>query len=203
MSSKMSWGNAKLWPVVAIVVGLSGGFALGRGLRQTQVTAATEPGGDPAAADPPGETRARPDPVAPSPSPTALPTPTVVNPAPAPTPRPRPAPAAPTTRPARAMAKAHFVTNPEGAQVARASDGEPLGTTPFDLDLPESEEPLVLLFWKKGYAPTEKQIVPHGDVTLNVQLTPAAGEKSARSSSGSKPKKKRSVDKHVTIDPFN
>ena len=104
----------------------------------------------------------------------------------------------PPAAPAGGTAIAHFRSNPTGAQVARATDGEPLGTTPFELSLPDSQEPLVLLFWKKGYAPKEMQVVPHGDVTLNVQLSPV------HSSSGSKKKTATSaVDKRTTIDPFN
>ena len=76
--------------------------------------------------------------------------------------------------------------------------GEPLGTTPFDLSLPDSNEPLVLLFWKKGYAPREVQVIPHGDVTLNVQLGSMSSGSSGKKKSGGS-----TVDKRTTIDPFN
>ena len=53
--------------------------------------------------------------------------------------------------------------------------------------------------------PTEKQIVPHGDVTLNVQLTPTRGGAGKGAGGGlpARSTKKPAFDKHTTIDPFN
>jgi hypothetical protein len=97
-------------------------------------------------------------------------------------------------------AKAHIRSTPEGAQVARATDGEPLGTTPFDLDLPESDKPVALLFWKKGYAAREESLLPRGEVELDVALVASAGSasKSKHKGGGSK-----GVANTTTIDPFN
>ena len=114
------------------------------------------------------------------------------------------APAAPATEKhpvaqAPAKAKAHIRSTPEGAQVARAADGEALGTTPFDLELPASDQPVALLFWKKGFAVKERKIVPRGELSVAVDLSAEPAPMVAKI----KKKSSKRMSTTTTIDPFN
>jgi hypothetical protein len=206
-----------------VVIGLGGGFAVGRAVRspppaedavEPVVVPRTKPMATGLAAklaeeEKEAARRAAEKPVAP---PSADPARAVVaaasptqaaNPTRAATPTPTPAPTA-VPKPV-AKAKAHIRSTPDGAQVSRATDGEPLGTTPFDLELPESDKPIGLLFWKQGFAAHEEKIVPRGEMNLNVTLTSQTKEAAPRPIQ--RPRKaggsKKPISNSTTIDPFN
>ena len=167
------WGRAALYPLVAVAIGLSGGFVFGRGLKGPSAPSAAVP--------------------VEAPTVVAAPAPRVEPPTatPAPAPPPPVSPPVPDAGAAHGMARLHLRSTPSGAQVARASDGEPLGVTPLDLDLPESQEPLSLLLWKKGYPPAQKDVVVSGEVTVTVPLAPRRHRSSSE------------INSTTTIDPFN
>ena len=194
------WGRARLFPVSAIVVGLVGGFGVGRAMRPaTDVDVAPHVAPIAIHAEDPA-----PEKIAVKDEPKVVEAAMAVPPAEkkpvaeiAPT-SPEKHPAA--VKPQAARSVTHVRSTPPGAQVARAADGEALGTTPFDLDLPESDKPVALLFWKKGFAVKEEKIIPRGELGLTVDLNP-------KPIAAATPKPKKKGSKHLssttTIDPFN
>jgi serine/threonine-protein kinase len=100
---------------------------------------------------------------------TSEPTPTpppVVEPAVA-TPTPQPPPVAPA-QPANVTIK--FRSEPAGASVARQDNGQQLGVTPFEIEVPKGQAPLEVVFKKASYADTTKSIVPSDTGVLNATL---------------------------------
>jgi hypothetical protein len=185
------WGNAAIWPIAAVFIGLGGGFALGRSIHRPAndkgpfVAAYEEPRGVDAFRR---NERPEPDEAERSAAP------------------PRQPPPVEPALPSRV--KVRVLSTPPGAQVARADDGEPLGTTPVELDLPASRESVRLLVWKKGFAPAEVEVVPRAastasarEVSLDVELHPAAAHKKRHA--GGKGPGGKATPGNKTIDPFN
>ena len=183
------WGRAKLFPIAAIVVGLLGGFTLGRAMRSpnpagdggTVAATAPRPGDEgkhpraPFKVEAPGK--------AAEPARDTEPT------------KAAEVPTAPRAveEPKAAVKKIHVESTPSGAAVAR-DDGESLGTTPFDLDLPTKRE-ITIQFYKPGFDGAFRKITPKSE-DLTVKLTPTGPPRPKKN-------KRKNMDSTTTMDPFN
>ena len=113
--------------------------------------------------------------------------PAVSNPAPAPTGPPAVAPL-----PAKVILK--FRSEPVGAAVARKDTGEQLGVTPFEIEVPQGDSPLAVVFKKPNFKDVPLSIIPSESGLLEAALEataapvlvpPArAGKPGAKSSTG-------------------
>ena len=117
--------------------------------------------------------------------------PVVSKPAPAPAPPPPEAAAAP---PAKVTIK--FRSEPLGAAVARTDNGEQLGVTPFEIEVPQGKSPLAVVFKKPDFKDVSRSIVPQEsgllDATLEAATAPAAKPAPRTAKSGAKPSAGRS-----------
>lgn len=206
------WGAATLWPISAVIVGLGGGFALGRTLRQapqaspasTEIVLVQPEAAPPEQAQPgkPAPKAAAPEAAAPKEAAAETPKPSWIG---------------------------HFRSEPAGATVTDLETGDPLGVTPFDVKLPSRDAPLKVVVLKPGYASVERTIEPisvrAGEVTIDLALeaepppkavAPAPKVAAARPHHVapkpkrvvSKPKRKpagadKAISNSTTIDPFN
>ena len=102
---------------------------------------------------------------------------TQVNPAPRATPVP-PAPAPPAV-PEGKRVRIHIETSPTGARIVRESDGVVLGTTPQNMELPLSPQPLKVRLILDGYVPMAQTIALDEDLRATFALE--AEKKSERS----------------------
>jgi len=112
---------------------------------------------------------------------------------PAPAPAPPPPEAAPAP-PAKVTIK--FRSEPIGAVVARADNGEQLGVTPFEIEVHQEKSPLAVVFKKPDFKDAARSIVPQESGLLDATLeaaTAAAPKPLARTAkSGAKPSTSRS-----------
>jgi len=110
-------------------------------------------------------------------------------------PTPAPAPPAPSAAPALpAKVTIEFRSEPVGAAVARQDTGEQLGVTPFEIELPQGESALAVVFKKANFKDASRSVVPKESGLLDATLeampplkrTPPqrTGRTSARSSTG-------------------
>jgi hypothetical protein len=157
------WGWLAIWPVLAAVIGLGGGFALGRTIRAAS--------------------------------------PNVEEAMPSPPPAPAVAPIVVPPRAAPPKMTAHIHSSPEGAQVVRASDGEPLGVTPFELELPGADRGLGVLFLKKGFETLEQELPASGEDTVRVTLAPARRGKPAKQFASASPRPPTTHAQPVAASP--
>jgi len=97
--------------------------------------------------------------------------PVVSKPAPAPAPAPPPPEAAPAP-PAKVTIK--FRSEPIGAVVARADNGEQLGVTPFEIEVPQDKSPLAVVFKKDNFKDADRSIVPQESGLLDATLESVA-----------------------------
>ena len=95
--------------------------------------------------------------------------PAVSNPAPVP---PRP----PTVAPLPAKVILKFRSQPGGAAVARKDTGEQLGVTPFEIEVPQGNSPLAVIFKKPDFKDVPLSIVPSesGFPEATLEATPPA-----------------------------
>jgi eukaryotic-like serine/threonine-protein kinase len=111
----------------------------------------------------------------PTPTPPQVAEPAVAKPTPAPT------PPAPAVQPSKVILKFH--SEPAGAAVARQDNGEQLGVTPFEIEVPKGQTPLQVVFKKASYVDATRSIVPSEsgalDATLKAVLPTAPVEKPA------------------------
>ena len=92
-----------------------------------------------------------------------------------------------------------LASDPPGATVVRTDSGEPLGTTPLSLELAASDEEIPLRFERDGFAPAERRIRPHGNLSLEVALSRAVP--AAAVVKGAEAGKGR-VTRDAVVDPF-
>ncbi len=86
------------------------------------------------------------------------------------------APASEPPSPAVETVRLPLVSTPAGALV-RLGD-ERLGVTPFDAEIPRTEDEIALRFTRRGYAPAVRRVVPDADREVRARLTrvsPAGG----------------------------
>jgi serine/threonine-protein kinase len=102
----------------------------------------------------------------PAPTPPPVAEPAVAKPAPSPAPTVAPA------QPSKVTIK--FRSQPAGASVARHDNGEELGTTPFELEMPKGQSPLQVVFKKAGHTDTVRSIVPSESGALDATLSAVA-----------------------------
>jgi hypothetical protein len=130
---------------------------------------------------------------------------------------PAPAPPPPQAVPAPpAKVSIKFRSEPVGAAVARKDTGEQLGVTPFDLEVPQSQSPLAVVFKKASFKDVSRSIVPQEsgllDATLEATASPApiptprtarSGAKSATGKSGGSRRGKsgRAMDEDGVLAP--
>ena len=116
--------------------------------------------------------------------------PVVSKPAPAPAPPPPEAAPAP---PVKVIIK--FRSEPLGAAVARTDNGEQLGVTPFEIEVPQDKSPLAVVFKKPNFKDVSRSIVPQESGLLDATLeaeTAAVPKSLARTvKSGAKPSTSR------------
>lgn len=213
--SRRRWGAASLWPITAIIVGVGGGFALGRTLKQAQsgVTTTEIVILHPEAA--PVSEKVQPE--APQPEKTQ----------PEAAPPEKPVAEAPKPEPTWT---GHFRSHPAGATVTNLETGDPLGITPFDLTLPARDEPLKVVILKPGFVSVERTITltagPAGESTLDLTLEAEPPKEAVAAPEShvaphhatpkrpipkpivSRPKHKsaggdKAISNSTTIDPFN
>jgi serine/threonine protein kinase len=95
--------------------------------------------------------------------------------------KPTPPPPVAAAQPAKISIK--FRSEPAGASVARQDNGEQLGITPFEVEIPKAQSPLQVIFKRAGYADATRSIIPSDpgvlDATLNAVLPPPPAEKPA------------------------
>jgi serine/threonine-protein kinase len=112
---------------------------------------------------------------------------------PAPTPVPPPPPQAAPAPPAKVTIK--FRSEPLGAAVTRTDNGEQLGVTPFEIEVPQGKSPLAVVFKKPNFKDVSRSIVPQESGVLEATLeaatasaapqpTPRAAKSGAKSSAG-------------------
>jgi serine/threonine-protein kinase len=81
-----------------------------------------------------------------------------------------------------------FDSRPSGAEVL--VDGEPLGETPLEAQLPRTTDPLEVRFSRRGYADEVITVVPEEGMEVVERLKPRTRRRRQRPSSGSLPIKK-------------
>jgi hypothetical protein len=115
-----------------------------------------------------------------------------------------------------------FDSSPRGATVVRKDTRQPLGTTPFELSVPSSKEPLEFVFQKPSYDDAPARLIPDSPtavltLTLTAQRPPPVAEpepvkppakttvaKSTHSHAPGPPKTKRParpVDEDAVLEP--
>jgi len=105
--------------------------------------------------------------------------------------KPAPAPAAPPVAPALpAKVTLKFRSEPIGATVARKDTGEQLGVTPFEIEVPQGNAPLGVVFKKASFKDESRSIVPQEsgllEATLEAATSPAPTPTPRTSKSGAK-----------------
>jgi eukaryotic-like serine/threonine-protein kinase len=99
-----------------------------------------------------------------------VPAPTVTEVKPTPEPTPIPTAAAAPAVPDAKRVRIHIETSPAGARIVRESDGVVLGTTPQDMELPLSSQPLKVRLMLDGYVPMAQAIALDADMRATFAL---------------------------------
>lgn len=174
------WGRFIWFPIAAVVIGLAGGFGVGRALRPA----------------PPADGELPPE--AEKLLPKGMRQAAAAQKAAAEALQPDPTRPVPTVN-------VHLRSTPPGAQVT--IDGKMYGLTPWDGVLPESDRPASLMLWKKGFVPKEERFVPKGEVVLQYELVamvpPRANAKRKPIGVGGRGRGAKRIGAPTTIDPFN
>jgi hypothetical protein len=83
-----------------------------------------------------------------------------------------------------------FRSEPIGATVARKDTGEQLGVTPFEIEVPQGNSPLAVVFKKVSFKDESRSIVPQEsgllEATLEAATSPAPTPTPRTSKSGAK-----------------
>ncbi len=92
--------------------------------------------------------------------------------------------------------KLTFNSDPEGAAVLRKDTNEQLGITPFDVELPASQQAIDFLFRKDNFGDRVEPFVPteSGQVSVALSATPQPAQQPAQSGAEAKVENKPSVN---------
>ncbi|QDG49695.1 serine/threonine protein kinase [Persicimonas caeni] len=90
-----------------------------------------------------------------------------------------PAPSAEESAPSPTV-RVSLDSEPTGAKIVRGEDT--LGTTPHELTLMRSDEPITLVLRKEGFAETVFQIIPDSNLDQTIELEPGEGEEAGEPS---------------------